>query len=740
MSGTGAIGTYEALAHRQLLERATTELKASPLFARFSRRLLFDLVERNGLHVLHELPLFPPLREPPDEANLTRPGPFLAIVVLDGTALATDPAAVALEKGNPPPPVLDKVPLQPGVYLRSGGALNPFVAIGRLQLSAKTDTATVVAVSAWTLEDSPTAAWSLDLNALEPRLHRGHALSRALRPEQIWVSAEADCDVPLEAAMHILGASVARQTASDLTGGAVRLRILGAPPTSLIWNGKHFVSDVTPEPRDVAATDRKRDRTFVGDPRTPFRAPPNHKFDRVVHLTRTMPSVLPTEIAPLLRPGLRLGEESTFCSFIASVLTDYDPPAPGCLPGCSGAFEARPLPSGAVDEPAMRPYRDSCTLRVDRPRLEGAWRTWIPNGHEQFPPFADVAVERKAVRQETNERWARAVTNRRVGFALSGGGASAYRAGPLLKRIDTAGIPIDVFAALSGGALVGAFCCGAEPDGFRRVTDLAPFFQLTLPGVMLWTWPYEAVVDALLGGTRVEDLERRFAAVAVSLPEASVPQVTVVVRGTLGEAARVSGALPPSFAPATKNWTRYTDGGAGTLVPARVARECGADVVLACNAIPGPSRGNPYSALPGAAWLLRWTPFVGRTVDSYTWHAFFNYQASKEFGRNAEAFVDFEPQSFPLFESTAFIAAPWIVACAEREGAKLDKAVETLRKKWDQLSPPLPPPPPLANAAPPAGKPPGTNGRRGQARRTRGKRGGPGRAARKIQPTAASRE
>jgi predicted acylesterase/phospholipase RssA len=206
-----------------------------------------------------------------------------------------------------------------------------------------------------------------------------------------------------------------------------------------------------------------------------------------------------------------------------------------------------------------------------------------------------------------------------------------------------------------------------------------------MPLVLLWTKPWELVMDCFLEGARVEDLGIRFAAVAAALPETDPPSATVVVHGTLGEAVRVSGSLPPSFAPSDKDGIRYTDGGAGTAVPAQVARDCGADVVLACNVIPGPARGNPFSVMPPLGWLVRKTPFVGRMVDNYTWYAFFMQQTSRAFGDHADVYVEFAEQDFPFIESSAFIAAKCIIAKAEKEMGYLKKRVSELDTKWKAL-------------------------------------------------------
>jgi predicted acylesterase/phospholipase RssA len=668
---------YEHLARRAYVERAATLLKSTRLVGSLSRRLLIDYVERSDLY----------FRKPGDSAVVERDelDPFLAVVVLEGMVSTT-------ARNN------ETIELSPGAHLRRDLAHR--IALGHLQLTASAASGSVAVFllpRASDLADSPTAAWSLnpaDFPVAPPTKpdKKLSAIERARRVELIGVCASPETNVPVEAAMHILGAAAAR----EVPEAEVTLLIDGESKRWLRWDrtAAHFVVINPPPPPTIPG---RRALIFYGRVTGPLIPFPDWEsfpgFDRIVHVTTQPPDVLPADLGALLRPGLLRRDvgESVFSSYIASVLIDYDPSA--SLGGglfCKGEFKMQ-YPGG---DAAARPYRDGCCLRVDPTRLRDEWENWIPNGADQCPPFVDVAARERAMRAETSERWGRTVTNRRVGFALSGGGASAYRAGPLLERINDADIPIDVFTALSGGALVGAFCC-AHPCGFEAVKDLGPFFQLTLPGALYWTWPYVAVVDACLGGRRVEELEQRFAAVAVELPETQVPRVGVVVKGTLGEAVRVSGALPPSFAPATKNWLRYTDGGAGTAVPAQVARDCGADVVLACNAIPGPARGNPYSALPDPSWLLRWTPFVGRLIDSYTWFAFSSYRLGRQFGLDGDAFVDFNPQPFPLIESTAFIAARCIVEEAEKEGPMLSENVEKLRRAWLAAGkPPLPAPEP----------------------------------------------
>src|SRR5439155_1521991 len=109
-------------------------------------------------------------------------------------------------------------------------------------------------------------------------------------------------------------------------------------------------------------------------------------------------------------------------------------------------------------EPRWRLYRDPCRLRLELPELA---RTWRAPGDKRR--FAAVELGDDGTRAAV-ERWARAVTNRQVGVALSGGGAVNALLVPLLQRIAKR-VPIHVVSGVSGGSLLGAFLCKDNPGG-----------------------------------------------------------------------------------------------------------------------------------------------------------------------------------------------------------------------------------------------------------------------------------
>jgi predicted acylesterase/phospholipase RssA len=284
--------------------------------------------------------------------------------------------------------------------------------------------------------------------------------------------------------------------------------------------------------------------------------------------------------------------------------------------GPVGEFEARTVSGDATDvvtnkSPVPeRLTRDACVLHFDVNAVQTAWNNWTAaTGPNKPQTFLDALGASHPAYRDTASRWARAVTNRRVGVAFSGGGASSYRIEPVAAQLKSQGVPVDVFLGLSGGAFLGAYYVHAGLRGLHTAAQRGLFFQMILPSVMLSTLALRLLIDADVGWARVEDQELRFVAVTTELPHHGPPRVTAVVKGTLGEAAQASGTLPPAFAPTVKNGARYTDGGASTLVPSRIARDYGPTSSSPAIRLPVPPRAirsaTPSSA-PSSTTSRRW--------------------------------------------------------------------------------------------------------------------------------------
>src|SRR5262249_59383681 len=101
-----------------------------------------------------------------------------------------------------------------------------------------------------------------------------------------------------------------------------------------------------------------------------------------------------------------------------------------------------------------------CRLRLDIRKMWDLWTSWQQaSSSGGGPSFPEYAFAKEKAYGDTASRWARAVTNRQVGLALSGGGASCYGVVPLIRGLCWNNVPIDVVGGVSGGAYIGAYYC-----------------------------------------------------------------------------------------------------------------------------------------------------------------------------------------------------------------------------------------------------------------------------------------
>ena len=170
-----------------------------------------------------------------------------------------------------------------------------------------------------------------------------------------------------------------------------------------------------------------------------------------------------------------------------------------------------------------------------------------------------------------------------LGLVLGAGGARGFAHVGVLKVLEAAGLEADVVIGASSGALVASFYAGGlkapalealalaleDSDLF----DFTPFGPGVIEGARL-----QDFVNRTLNGRMIEALAKPFAAVAT---EQTSGRMTVFNRGNTGIAVRASASVPKLFWPVVINGRSYIDGGVASRVPAALAREMGAEVVIA---------------------------------------------------------------------------------------------------------------------------------------------------------------
>ncbi len=180
---------------------------------------------------------------------------------------------------------------------------------------------------------------------------------------------------------------------------------------------------------------------------------------------------------------------------------------------------------------------------------------------------------------------------RRVGLALGGGYARGLAHIGVLEVLEREGIPIDMIAGTSIGALIGALYARQKDAGKLKEEAML----LDLVGTT-------ALVDlaipksGLIGGKRITNLLRRFIG-NVNFKELKIPLACVATdiitgdevvldEGSVLEAVRASFSIPIIFT-VVKNQGRYlVDGGLVNPVPVSVAKKMGADFVIAVDVTP----------------------------------------------------------------------------------------------------------------------------------------------------------
>ena len=197
-------------------------------------------------------------------------------------------------------------------------------------------------------------------------------------------------------------------------------------------------------------------------------------------------------------------------------------------------------------------------------------------------------------------------TNRpRVALALGGGGVRGAAHIGVLRVLQQAGIPVDIIAGTSMGAIVGGmYSAGIDISTIESKFDdgalMKSFMDVPLK-VSLATAPVRALprtvvhkdYDGLYRGTkfrkyldaavpewsqRVENFKIRFAAVALDLSDGKPYALT---NGSLGSVVQASSAVPGLREPVQIGQQLFVDGGVVDNIPVTVARDMGGDIVIA---------------------------------------------------------------------------------------------------------------------------------------------------------------
>ena len=175
----------------------------------------------------------------------------------------------------------------------------------------------------------------------------------------------------------------------------------------------------------------------------------------------------------------------------------------------------------------------------------------------------------------------------RVALVLGGGAARGFAHIGVIRALEQEKIPVDMVVGTSVGSLIGALYASSrnsfelEWTAFTLQKD--DIFDYGLMGAFTGMGvvkgdKLEAFLRDKVPQPNIENLKLPFAAVATDLNRG---QRVVLDHGSVARAVHASSAIPGVFEPVQYQGKLLVDGGVMENIPISVAREKGADIVIA---------------------------------------------------------------------------------------------------------------------------------------------------------------
>ncbi|MDD4984716.1 MAG: patatin-like phospholipase family protein [Dehalococcoidales bacterium] len=180
---------------------------------------------------------------------------------------------------------------------------------------------------------------------------------------------------------------------------------------------------------------------------------------------------------------------------------------------------------------------------------------------------------------------------KKVGLVLSSGAARGLAHVGVLEVLEKNGIPIDMIAGTSIGAIIGAAYAAGKNIGeiANTVTGLSLMKMMSLADFTVSTSGFikgrkiNGWLKSLIGDVDFADLKIPFTCLATDI---GTGKEVVIKQGPVVAAVRASASMPVIFTPAKWQDNYLFDGALVEPIPVRAAKEMGADIVIAVNVVP----------------------------------------------------------------------------------------------------------------------------------------------------------
>ena len=179
-----------------------------------------------------------------------------------------------------------------------------------------------------------------------------------------------------------------------------------------------------------------------------------------------------------------------------------------------------------------------------------------------------------------------------VGLVLGGGAALGAAHAGVLQALDQAGVYCTVVVGTSAGALIGgAYAAGLTGSQITELVLTAQWSEFARWNLnrrmgLLDSNPLEQSIEKYVGTRQIEDLGRRFGALAFDV---LAREPVLLDAGPLAVALRASSAVPGLFPPVRVEGRLLVDGAVYDNIPVWAARQLGANYVIAVGLDNGPT-------------------------------------------------------------------------------------------------------------------------------------------------------
>lgn len=255
----------------------------------------------------------------------------------------------------------------------------------------------------------------------------------------------------------------------------------------------------------------------------------------------------------------------------------------------------------------------------------------------------------------------------KIGLALGSGGARGFAHLGVIKVLRAEGIPIDVIAGSSMGALVGCF--------YGAGLDIDRLYKLSRAFKRKYYLDFTVPKMGFIAGNRVKELIRVFTKgknleqldipVAVIATDLMTGEKVIFHEGPIADAVRASISIPGIFVPEKQNGRLLIDGGVIDRIPVSVVEEMGADIIIAVDV-------SPVKATTEITTIY---DVIMQSIDIMQMELVAN--------REVRSDIMIRPR-VEMFNSRAFTNIEEIVSIGEEEAAKHIPRIKELLSNWKE--------------------------------------------------------